>query len=246
MKPIRFVLAGLVTLFACTKQASPIASISAENIKPCEVTIVCTVSQPELFTLPLMKVWMSLDPAKEMTSFLTTNVMKDGKMSLTYPCAYPDTRYYFKVRLFRGDSVFYDSEEMTFVTADLSSDMVDMGLSVKWAGANLGARQPQELGTRVTSLPASLPQRLPTRAEFNELFEKCDVFTNTYHNVRGSLFISRENQNVIFFPVEHITEEAFYWCADEGQALHFMSNGMHKYEERDDSEGGFIRFVSSK
>lgn len=44
------------------------------------------------------------------------------------------------------------------------------------------------------------PWRMPTAAEFQELFDNCTIEWRTLHGVNGSLFISNINGNRIFIP----------------------------------------------
>lgn len=110
-------------------------------------------------------------------------------------------------------------------------EYVDMGLSVKWATCNLGGMKPGDSGDafwwgatepnqscieiRNTILPLGNDAahvnwggnwRMPTKEEFEELLENCDVENVTEknsnnRNVVGYMFTSRINGNFIFFPV---------------------------------------------
>lgn len=109
-------------------------------------------------------------------------------------------------------------------------EYVDMGLSVKWATCNVGGTKPGDGGDafwwgatepnqscieiRNTILPLGNDAahvnwggnwRMPTKEEFEELLENCDVENVTEknsnnRNVVGYMFTSRINGNCIFFP----------------------------------------------
>lgn len=57
------------------------------------------------------------------------------------------TYYYKAYAIFSGVSYFGDVKSFTTTSLDISTDqLVDMGLSVKWAGWNIGATKPEEFG----------------------------------------------------------------------------------------------------
>lgn len=79
---------------------------------------------------------------------------KDGKpdMSGEYD-VYPtyleaNTTYYYRAwAVFDGEIVYGDKRNFNTATLDIETDrMVDLGLSVKWAGYNVGATKPEEFG----------------------------------------------------------------------------------------------------
>lgn len=87
-------------------------------------------------------------------------IKKDGKNSISKTMATPGgefsvlvqqlavgTRYCF-VAATDIDGVYYFSEVQSFTTAELPAlkETVDMGLSVKWRGWNVGATKPEEFG----------------------------------------------------------------------------------------------------
>ena len=102
-------------------------------------------------------------------------------------------------------------------------EYVDLGLSVKWATCNVGATSPEGLGNEFrlgettladgSSNPTTLPLsadaananwggkwRMPTKAEMQELIDKCK-WTSTKQNGRsGHKVTSKKNGNSIFLP----------------------------------------------
>jgi len=143
-----FALCALA-LTSCKKGANIIYTVAAEDITPCTVKIVARVSQPEAFTMPLMIVYLSPSPNLHSQAItpvkLSTSEIKDGEMTVFYPYLEPEVAYYFWVRVIQ-DGVNYDSPDFGFVTPDLPTGVLDMGLSVKWASTNLGANELNELG----------------------------------------------------------------------------------------------------
>jgi len=143
-----FALCALA-LTSCKKGANIIYTVAAEDITPCTVKIVARVSQPEAFTMPLMIVYLSPSPNLHSQAItpvkLSTSEIKDGEMTVFYPYLEPEVAYYFWVRVIQ-DGVNYDSPDFGFVTPDLPTGVIDMGLSVKWASTNLGANELNELG----------------------------------------------------------------------------------------------------
>lgn len=143
-----FALCALA-LTSCKKGTNIIYTVAAEDITPCTVKIVARVSQPEAFTMPLMIVYLSPSPnlhSQAVTpSKLSTSEIKDGEMTVFYPYLKPEMAYYFWVRVIQ-DGVNYDSPDFGFVTPDLPTGVIDMGLSVKWASTNLGASALEEVG----------------------------------------------------------------------------------------------------
>ena len=168
-----FALCALA-LTSCKKGTNIIYTVAAEDITPCTVKIVARVSQPEAFTMPLMIVYLSPSPnlhSQAVTpSKLSTSKIKDGEMTVFYPYLKPEMAYYFWVRVIQ-DGVNYDSPDFGFVTPDLPTGVIDMGLSVKWASTNLGASALEEKGDLFA---------------WGEVAEKTDFTWETYKWCQGS------------------------------------------------------------
>ena len=145
---------------------------------------------------------------------------------------------------------------------------VDLGLSVKWAAGNVGAKNPEDYGLyfawgettgytdadvtagvrafsedvynagSAASISGNLTLeqdaahanlggnwRMPTKAEFQELLDNCDVtWTENYNGtgVAGCIFTSKINGNSVFFPaagdggpwgVGNVGSDGDYWSA---------------------------------
>ena len=107
------------------------------------------------------------------------------------------------------------------------AEAVDMGLSVKWATYNVGARYTWEYGGLyyygdtqawnyvgryidqydISGTSRDIARkawggswRMPTEAEFNELRNNCTIVSMTQLDVPGYLLISTKNYNYIFIP----------------------------------------------
>lgn len=143
----------------------------------------------------------------------------------------PNTTYYYVAYLDLGAGVVY-GEEKSFTTAahtfDLDNDLVDLGLSTKWAKYNVGATSESEIGGLfgfgdMTGFNTSLdPEQyaskdiyktvsdiankafegkvtMPTIAEFEELFTLCTKEWTEVEGVAGYKFTG-PNGNSIFLP----------------------------------------------
>lgn len=156
---------------------------------------------------------------------------------------------------------------------DPSMQMVDMGLSVKWAAWNVGATSPDQygdyfaygeikpktdytfenyewlyygyfegedldeweyylkLGANFTGTNYDAAHvnwgdkwRMPTRAEWQELFDNCTKLWTAYNGVTGAQFKSKINGNTIFIPAAgnkydgkatHQESNCMYWTPEE-------------------------------
>lgn len=108
-------------------------------------------------------------------------------------------------------------------------EYVDLGLSVKWARYNIGTNKPEGYGTYLTHNTANTyvdlwqeniwgydqsisgtkfdmasskwgnKWKMPTRDEWNELINNCNVTNITYNSCNGLLFTSKKNGKSIFF-----------------------------------------------
>lgn len=130
------------------------------------------------------------------------------------------------VHLKDGQQVTYDISSIDFVEmeapkeADPATEVdkvggtvgtaVDLGLSVKWADHNLGATLPTDDGTRYDwSYAYSRAKlwgegwRLPTEAEWQELYDKCKWSWEVRDGVGGRV-ITGANGNSIFIPASGV------------------------------------------
>lgn len=84
------------------------------------------------------------DPAVTGT-VLYGNLSEDGSLTAGLAGLEPETRYYFCAFLLTGGEYYY-GETMSFETEEEAEEAVDLGLSVKWRGWNLGANSPEGYG----------------------------------------------------------------------------------------------------
>ncbi len=145
--------------------------------------------------------------------------------------------YYYRAYLSLGsvsesgdwvEEIHY-GEVKTFTTKSTpvicTDQVVDLGLSLKWAGWNIGATKPEEIGgyyawgetatketysrstwtaTTETFQDAATANwgdnwRMPTLREMNELKYGCDWVPTTYNDVRGYMVVG-PNDKAIFVP----------------------------------------------
>lgn len=118
-----------------------------------------------------------------------------------------------------------------------SYEWVDLGLSVKWAKCNVGAKEPSDYGTHYKWNEIANDWRLPTTEEFRELKFKCD-WTWTSVNGHNGYIVKGPNGNSIFLPaggyraaaIEYEGSHGNYWLgtvdSDTGSihAIMFDSN----------------------
>lgn len=77
----------------------------------------------------------------------------------------------------------YDFSQAVYDTTPGAAITANLSLSQDAARANLGA-----------------PWRMPTAAEFKELYDNCTIVWTTLNGVNGRLFTSNVNGNTLFFP----------------------------------------------
>lgn len=100
-------------------------------------------------------------------------------------------------------------------------EVIDLGLSVKWASCNAGALSPEEKGN-ISNL--SNPStggfdnriwRTPTRAEMQELIESCEWTWGQYNGVNGYQ-VTGPNGNSIFLPAQNVENQVgMYFAGSE-------------------------------
>lgn len=168
----------------------------------------------------------------------------------------PNTTYYYVAYLDLGAGVVY-GEEKSFTTAnhtfDLDNDLVDLGLSTKWAKYNVGAISESEMGGLYgfgdmtgfnTSLdPAQYASAdiyktandiankafngkvtMPTIADFEELFTLCTKEWTEVDGVAGYKFTG-PNGNSIFLPAAGSRTEGV--TEGEGVEGYYLSGSIN-------------------
>lgn len=156
---------------------------------------------------------------------------KEPSFTVEYAGLAPATTYYYAGYADLGSGVVYgDVASFTTapITVDLDNDMVDLGLSVKWARRNVGARTDSELGGlfgygEISGVSTSISTAdytsgdiyrtasdvankawngkvtLPTAADFEELFTMCSKEWTEVDGVQGYK-LTGPNGNSIFLP----------------------------------------------
>lgn len=154
-----------------------------------------------------------------------------AEYALTRKGLLPDTEYSYVAYLDLGSGVVYGDVE-SFTTSsqtfDLDNDLVDLGLSVKWAKYNVGAATESELGglfgfgdlngvmtsinpadyasadiyktgSDIANIATGGKTTLPTAADFEELFSLCKKEWTEVEGVAGYR-LTGPNGNSIFLP----------------------------------------------
>lgn len=112
----------------------------------------------------------------------------------------------------------YDFSQAVYDTTPGAAITGNLSLSQDAARANLGA-----------------PWRMPTAAEFQELYDSCTSVWTTVNGVNGRLFISNVNGNRIFIPAagnyDGITisgrgERGLYWSASYESSVNAKRMGF--------------------
>lgn len=185
-------------------------------------------------------------PHPEMgTECIASN--NSGNIEITINGLKLNTTYYYCVYVVINDMTYYSSTNKftTLSEANISTDeLVDLGLSVKWRGYNLGANTPEEhgyesygnelfgddplieyiCGTKYDKASKELggEWRLATKNEYEELINKCIWIRTFYKDVEGYQAIG-PNGNSIFFPEFDYSigdwfyryfEDTFYMCGE--------------------------------
>ena len=118
----------------------------------------------------------------------------------------------------------YDFSQAVYDTTPAAAITANLSLSQDAARANLGA-----------------PWRMPTSAEFQELYDNCTCVWTTLNGVNGRLFTSNVNGNTLFFPAAGLYNgtslyfrgsNGFYWSstynsATSARLLDFNSSSVY-------------------
>ena len=88
-------------------------------------------------------------PTIENSSYVSSGRKSSGEFSISVSELKPNTTYYYRTRLALDDKHFY-GEIHSFTTEEANEptpgEMIDLGLSVKWASHNVGASSPEGFG----------------------------------------------------------------------------------------------------
>ena len=179
----------------------------------------------------------------------------------------PNTMYYYRAYAQHPYSteIAY-SDVKTFETEDVyvSPEATDLGLSVIWAGCNVGATSPEQYGNYYnhggkgcTSSYASIDSiqyldgwRLPTWDECYELISRCNYYWINYKGSLGYL-VEGTNGATIFLPASSILGEKFsttnggYWASDPKYGIGLYKGALYTRQYFEDAYLS-IRLVHDK
>lgn len=131
-------------------------------------------------------------------------------------------------------------KEMVVKNDVVKFEFVDLGLSVKWANMNMGAKSSIENGLYFAWNEVKLDDegRLPSESEMMELIEKCTWEWVSKDGKLGYNVRSRINNNEIFLPAAGlICGEKEYFVGEMG---YYLTNTMKE------SRGAFELIMSPK
>ena len=117
-------------------------------------------------------------------------------------------------------------KEMVVKNEVVKFEFVDLGLSVKWANMNMGAKSSRENGLYFAWNEVKLDDegRLPSESEMMELIEKCNWEWVSKDGKLGYNVRSRINNNEIFLPAAGLI------CGDKeyfvGEMGYYLTNTM--------------------
>ena len=117
-------------------------------------------------------------------------------------------------------------KEMVVKNEVVKFEFVDLGLSVKWANMNMGAKSSRENGLYFAWNEVKLDDegRLPSESEMMELIEKCNWEWVSKDGKFGYNVRSRINNNEIFLPAAGlICGEKEYFVGEMG---YYLTNTM--------------------
>ena len=117
-------------------------------------------------------------------------------------------------------------KEMVVKNEVVKFEFVDLGLSVKWANMNMGAKSSIENGLYFAWNEVKLDDegRLPSESEMMELIEKCNWEWVSKDGKLGYNVRSRINNNEIFLPAAGlICGEKEYFVGEMG---YYLTNTM--------------------
>lgn len=207
-----------------TKKASEV------NLSSATMNGIISCNNPEWSSLSkncyfLYGTSSSIDLIKKEGKKITCSLSNDGICKATASNLYIHSNTYYYVACVECLGITYYGEVMSFSKEDCS-EYVDLGLSVKWCSKNLGARRVVDPGGHYswgenynystdnsywlgkTDLPLNRDTanqyrsylRIPSYAEFSELYSNCNISWISINGVNGYLFKSKKTGNSIFFP----------------------------------------------
>lgn len=124
-------------------------------------------------------------------------------------------------------------------------EMIDLGLSVKWASTNWGANSPEMYGDYfswgeietnsdqqsspirgVAQVKLNGKWRIPTEEEFQELIDNCKWTVEQLNNIKGERVVSLKNGNSIFLPYGGYKRNEKGW--EKGFEGHYWTSSVNE------------------
>lgn len=229
IQPTNFLRMGLSIRPVYDEKIKSIKTSNATNITGTSVTIKGTIECASGVTIEKRGIWYgTTEYPHEEIGTMKQDYSGKNDITLNINGLSLNTTYYHStyavidgITYFSSTNKFTTKEELEFT----SNEAVDLGLSVKWAGCNLGATSAEETGDTnhkwdellksISPYPDEISGteydpakkqlggewRLPTKEEAEELVNKCTHTFTVYKGVTGYL-ITGSNGNTIFFPSE--------------------------------------------
>ena len=156
--------------------------------------------------------------------------------------------------------VYGDVKTFKTPALNLAKSEVDLGLSVKWAGCNVGSTSPDGYGNyftkkgegydangdKVSDLDIPEGWRLPTYEEWDELASKEVAYV--CHKGKWGVLIENEGKQ-LFIPENRPSADdnsiGGYWTWDYSDAIGWSEKGFNRYSIKKDDKRG-IRLVKDK
>jgi predicted nucleic acid-binding Zn-ribbon protein len=87
-------------------------------------------------------------PTKDNATYAASTITSDGDFTVNLTALQPNTTYYYRATLTIDGKIYYGEVKSFTTTAQTQTgaEIVDLGLSVKWASYNLGATAPSGYG----------------------------------------------------------------------------------------------------
>ncbi|MDO4164329.1 MAG: hypothetical protein Q4D56_08075 [Bacteroides sp.] len=234
-----------------------VATVDATGVDHVQAILGGTVTDaPSDATCGIVITTLSADAETVRGGLVLENASLTSSYSITRAGLLPNTQYYYAAYLDLGSGVVY-GDVKTFTTDeydfDLDNDLVDLGLSVKWARFNIGATTETGLGGLFAfgdtsgCLPSIDPAdyasadtyktakdlaylatdgraTLPTADDFEELFSLCTKEWTEVDGVQGYK-LTGPNGNSIFLPAAG--SRVAHEVTDEGVMGYYLTGTVN-------------------
>lgn len=208
-----------------------VTTVAASELSHSKVTFGGSVSGAPANASYGLVISSSSEPEAVRAGLIVPAGVNASDFTVTYAGLVPSTTYYYAAYADLGSGIVY-GDVQPFTTSsyviDIENDLVDLGLSVKWAKFNVGATAENESGGRfgygdvsgvsnsinpadyasadiyktasdVANRAWSGAVTLPTAADFEELFARCSKEWAEVDGV-GGYKLTGPNGNSIFLP----------------------------------------------